>query len=370
MEPSGEIIETTKDFPKVSCDGVFQYNQPLTWFNMPTGELIARFLETIGLDLFFPQSFEYEFVAYAFNCIDFTISHPYSKVRGFNTARVANLVSQTAAGAKLGDEFVLRLDYVTEQWDTAREAWVGTLDRLRRAIRRHDERNGTDDGQDGDPEGGGNCEEQIRNCCVATGHAIGELLVNLVVATLYISYVSRLHLANLIHDNYILLRLEQVFKDGGENLDAWYVGVKQRIFDMRSTTELLQIGGKLKKADFVDEYFRTDDDKARADIVNRNGALTHEDYYLGDFLMDIIFFLWKQYQTCFVDDDVYSDLANLGPEEQMDGVNCDVPPWLPRPIGLALCRRAGYFKAPPENAPENATNEKNIISFLNQINKN
>lgn len=338
IQPPPELMSTRqhkqqseqekKGYPGVSTDGIFQYNQPLTWFNTTTHDLVGQFLNTAGLDMFFPPSFEYELVAYIFNCADYSISHAYSNVSNFNTARLIHLIESNQK--KLDELFVDRLNHVTAKWEEARVVWITSLAKMRDTINSDK-----------------NLDEEIRLCCAESNMAFGELTIRLVVAALYMTFVARLHLTNFVHDNHFLLKLQDIFDCDGEK-ETWYDIIVQQLFDQQFARTLLQIGGKLKTDDFVAEYLASDDEKKRAELINKHGALTHEDYYLGDFLMDLVLFVWKQYQTCFVDDEVIDDEKNST---------------------SSLHKLVRYSRAVADNTPESVTNEKNIISFLNQINK-
>ena len=385
MKKETDKASEEKELPGVSCDGVFQYNQPLSWFKMSTHDLVKRFLNVIGLDMFFPKSFEYELTAYIINALDYTATHPDSSVKRFSTGRITRLAVDKQL--TLDPDFSQKLDYVCAQWDSARASWVEALRRLQHLMTwDENEKENGENGENGENEG--SKEELFRQCCSSVCLTFSDMLINVVLAALYITYVSRLHLCDYIHDNHVLLCLEELFRENADNgtettkeearqdqdqrIRAWFEGFKRKLFDSRliSPRNIFQIGGKLKNSQFVHDYFATDDDKARAEIVNKNGALTHEDYHLGDFLMDVIFFLWKQYQTNFIDDETTSQIFEGCADETY--ANVEFPSWLPREICIGLCARVHYFKAPFEDTNvknENVTNEKNIISFLNQINK-
>lgn len=363
-----------KGYPGASSDGVFQYNQPLMWFNTTTHELVGRFLNTSGLDMFFPPSFEYELASYIFNCADHTITHAYSSVANFNTARLVHLVA-TSKNKPLDKLFVDRLNHVTGKWEEARLEWVANMAKLRDTLNVEKRENGN--GNEEEEEGNVVDEEKIRMCCVESCMSFGELTIRLVVAALYMTFVARLHLTNFVHDNHVLIKLQDLFSNDSDDLNLWYDTFVQQLFDQKlsNANVLLQIGGKLKKDEFVAEYLASDDEKKRTELINKHGALTHEDYYLGDFLMDLVFFVWKQYQTCFVDDGMMDtpqdgeagqDVVENSSKQINQNSNERL---IPHAAVVHLHNLVHYSRAAAENTPESVTNEKNIISFLNQINK-
>lgn len=360
-----------KDLPGASSDGIFQYNQPLTWFNTTTNQLINGFLDTVGIDMFFPKSIEYELCAYCANCLDYTATHAYSSVRRFNSARIANLAA--AKDNRLEEAERDRLDYVCEKWDEARLAWIAALDAFRSSVREQEEMPSPQNEQ-GEPP---SSPDELQTRAEAIGHTFSDLLISIVLAALYTTFVSRLHLTNFVHDNFVLLYFDKLFRSDSEGKAGtqtgegkagtqaeWYAGFKSKLFDMGNADpeSLLPIAGKLKNEAFVKDYFDASDDKERAAIINKNGALTHENYYLGDLLLDFIFFLWKHYQTyCCLDDSL---VKSWGDQEKPAGAR--LVDWLPASVCLDLSRRVRY--SPGRPAPHEATNEKNIISILGRLN--
>lgn len=361
------------NFPQASLDDIFQYNQKLEWFGTSTHEAIDSFLKNLNIAMFMPKSFEYELTAYIFNCLDWCLAHPNRSMLAFNLSRVQKKMNNT-----LDKKYENELVFLCKQWDKICKNVVSYALELQNLchlfkVTRHDKQQQQkqkqqEQEQDKDDQKTSNNEEVDdidedeekildKMCQVFTleFQAIGEMIASGTIAALYMFMITRAFLVKLSHDNDFLNYLTtHVFNNSPDDDDdeikwlEWYKNIICRIFKMdnQSSSSLYNIIGKQKIAPFVNEYYEAKTDEEKHAIVVKHGPLVHEDYFFGDYLLDIILFTMKKYEAT-------SSSSSAGLLE-------DDRNW----ISQLVC----YTRPQTSTTNENdVTNEKNIISLIASI---
>lgn len=367
------------NFPQASLDDIFQYNQKLEWFGTSTHEAIDSFLKSLNIAMFMPKSFEYELTAYIFNCLDWCLAHPNRSMLAFNLSRVQKKMNNT-----LEKKYENELVFLCKQWDKTCKDVVSYALELQDLchlfkVTRHDKQKqeqqhqkqeqDKEQQQDDDQKTSNNeqvdddideDEEKIldKMCQVFTleFQAISEMIASGTIAALYMFMITRAFLVKLSHDNDFLNYLTtHVFNNSPDDDDdddeikwlEWYKNIICRIFKMdnQSSSSLYNIIGKQKIAPFVNEYYEAQTDEEKHAIIVKHGPLVHEDYFFGDYLLDIILFTMKKYEA------TSSSSAGLLEDDRN---------W----ISQLVC----YTRPQTSTTNENdVTNEKNIISLLASI---